>query len=263
MKKRIILSKFWLKFLGLSASLVLSCGINNVVRAENSTNAPAVLQETIANIDRAANNHNLEDVMAYYSPNFTNTDGLTTSSLSQALAALWKDYPQLQYKTTIQSWQQTGDRLVAETVTKIQGKSSSKGRISTLKTTLHTRQYFEAQKLVRQEILSEQTQVTTGQNPPKVDVIAPEIVKVGEKYNFDIVVTQPLKDKVLLGAAVEEPIKSDRYLNPTNLELEALPAGGIYKLVTAPRSPENHWLSAILVRGDGITMVTKRVRIEK
>lgn len=263
MKKRIVFFNSWVKSLGLSVFLILSCGVNNLVRAENSVNAPAALQDTIAKIDMAANNQNLEAVMKYYSPNFTNTDGLTPTSLSQALTSLWKTYPQLQYTTEIKSWEQTGDQLVAETVTKIQGASQSQGRTMNLNTTLHSRQYFQEQKLVRQEILSEQTQVTTGENPPVVEVIAPEKVKVGEKYNFDVVVTEPLKDKVLLGATVEEPTGSDRYLNPSNLELEALPAGGIYKLVTAPRLPENHWLSAILVRGDGITMVTKRVRIEQ
>ena len=62
---------------------------------------------------------------------------------------------------------------------------------------------------------------------------------------------------------IEERTGSDRYINPTTLELEPLPAGGIYKLVTAPRLADNHWLSAILVRGDGITMVTRRVNISR
>jgi ketosteroid isomerase-like protein len=261
MKNQTALFISWTKLLGLSISFLLSCGVNNSVRAENQANVPAELTEIITQIETAANNRDLDKVMKYYSPDFTNSDGLTLTSLSQALAEMWKTYPQLQYTTAIKSWQQAGDELVAETVTQITGTSQSQGRTIKLNTTLRSRQYFQEQQLVRQEILSEQTKVTTGEHPPEVEVIVPETVKVGEKYNFDVIVTEPLKDKVLLGATMEEPTGSDRYLNPGNLELEALPAGGIYKLVTAPRLPDNHWLSAILVRGDGITIVTRRVRI--
>ena len=86
---------------------------------------------------------------------------------------------------------------------------------------------------------------------------------MGEKYNFDVIVTEPLERNVLLGAALEERTGSDRYINPSTLELEPLSAGGIYKVVTAPLLPDNHWLSAIVVRSNGITLVTKRVQIEK
>lgn len=128
---------------------------------------------------------------------------------------------------------------------------------------MRSRQYFQDNKLIRQEILSERTKLTSGQNPPQVEVYVPEVVESGERYNFDVVVTEPLGEDVLLGAVEEERTGSDRYLNPTSLELQPLPAGGIYKLVTAPLLPDNNWLSAILVRGDGITMVTRRVRVKK
>ena len=85
---------------------------------------------------------------------------------------------------------------------------------------------------------------------------------MGEKYNFDVIVNEPLGDNVLLGAVKEERTASGLYLNPTALELEPLPAGGIYKVATAPLLPESNWLSAIVVRGDGITMVTQRVKVE-
>jgi hypothetical protein len=66
---------------------------------------------------------------------------------------------------------------------------------------------------------------------------------------------------VLLGAAREERTGTNGYLNPTALDLEPLSSGGIYKVVTAPLIADNNWLSAILVRGDGITLVNRRVRV--
>ncbi len=245
----------------LLLSLSILASLNRAAKAQTPENAPQELIETIAEIEEAANKKDLEDLLDYYSKNFTNTDGLTHTSLSEALKQIWQNYPQLRYSTRIESWEQVGEELIANTVTSIRGTQRNKGRIVSLNSTLRSRQHFQDKKLVRQEILSEQTQITSGMKPPKVNVIAPEQVSVGQKYNFDVIVTEPLENSVLLGAAIEERTGSDRYLTPSTLELEPLPAGGIYKIVTAPRLADSHWLSAIVVRGDGITMVTKRVNI--
>ncbi len=247
----------------LLLSLGLLGGLSQKVKAESAEGAPSALTEVISKLESAANNKDLEEVMEYYSPNFTNGDGLTRSSLAQSLSQIWKTYPRMRYTTTIDSWSDNGDELVAETTTQIRGVQNNRGRIVRFDSILRSRQYFQNQKLVRQEVLSEQTKLTSGDNPPEINVIAPEAVALGEKYNFDVVVTEPLGDRVLLGAVNEERTSSDLYLNPTALELEPLPAGGVYKTVTAPLLPDNNWLSAIIVRGDGITMVTHRVRVEE
>ncbi|MGV2831222.1 nuclear transport factor 2 family protein [Myxosarcina sp. GI1(2024)] len=249
--------------LGFLLSLGILGGFTNLVRAQTAENIPEELQTVIAEIQAAANSQDLPEVMQYYSPEYSNTDGLTRNSLSQALREMWKDYPRIRYSTTIESWEDNGDELVAETITNISGIQNNQGRELRLESTVRSRQYFQDNKLIRQEILSERTKLTSGQNPPQVEVYVPEVVESGERYNFDVVVTEPLGEDVLLGAVEEERTGSDRYLNPTSLELQPLPAGGIYKLVTAPLLPDNNWLSAILVRGDGITMVTRRVRVKK
>ncbi|MGF1540522.1 MAG: nuclear transport factor 2 family protein [Pleurocapsa sp.] len=247
----------------LVLSLGLFGGLNLEVKAETAATAPPELTEVISKLESAANNKDLEEVIEYYSPDFTNEDGLTRSSLAQSLSQMWKTYPRMRYITTIDSWSDNGDELIAETTTQIRGLQNNRGRIISFDSTLRSRQYFQDQKLVRQEILSEQTKLTSGDNPPQVSIIAPETVELGEKYNFDVVVIEPLGDRVLLGAVKEERTSSDLYLHPTALELEPLPAGGVYKTVTAPLLPDNNWLSAIVVRGDGITMVTHRVRVKE
>ena len=45
------------------------------------------------------------------------------------------------------------------------------------------------------------------------------------------------------------------------MQLELLQSGGLFKRVPAAEEPQNRWLSAILVRSEGITMITHRVRI--
>lgn len=243
--------------LGIVGSLI------NPARGESPATAPAELTEMISGIEAAANEKNVEELMDYYSPDFTNTDGLTVDTLAKALKQMWGNFSQLEYNTEIESWSREGDRLVAETKTTITGVKNSQGRQARLNSTIKSRQYFADSKLVRQEILSEQSQLSSGENPPQVKIVAPTVVEAGEKYNFDLIVDRPLGDEKLLGAVREEKIASNLYLSPSDLELEPLPAGGIYKLATAPLLPESNWLSAILVRGDGITTVVHRVTIEE
>ena len=236
--------------------------MTNVAWGENAATAPEELTEVIAGIENAANEQDIEAVIEYYSDDFTSSDGLTTDTLAKALTQMWRNYPQLEYTTQIESWSESGNELVAETLTTVRGIQNTEGRKARLKSTIKSRQYFQGQKLVRQEILSEQSQLTSGENPPLVEVVAPDTVTVGQKYNFDLIVDEPLEDRVLLGAVQEEKTAGNLYLNSTSLELEPLPAGGIYKVATAPETPESNWLSAILVRGDGMTMITHRVNIE-
>ena len=238
-------------------------GLSNKAKAESVNTAPKELTEAILEIEDAANDQDLEGVLDYYSEDFTNTDGLTIDSLARGLEQMWKNYPQLTYTTEIQSWSEEGDLLVAETITTIEGVQKEQGRVTHLDSTVKSLQYFQDLKLVNQEILAEQSRLTSGDNPPNVEIVAPETVKTGEKYNFDLIVDEPLEDRVLLGAIKEEKTAGNLYLNPTVLELEPLPAGGIYKTATAPLLPDSNWVSAILVRGDGITMISHRVSIKE
>ena len=250
----------------LITALLLSWGIlpglAMGVQAETAETAPSELTEAIAEIETAVNDQDLDRLLEYYSDDFNNTDGLNIDSLAQGLQQVWGNYPQLTYQTELVSWSETEEGLMAETVTTIAGVNKNRGRTINLESKIESRQYFQDQKIVRQEILAEQSQITSGEKPPQVEIIAPQKVQTGAKYNFDLIVDRPLGDKVLLGAVQEEKTASNLYLNPTALELEPLPAGGIYKTATAPLLPDSNWISAILVRGDGITMVTHRVNIE-
>lgn len=251
----------WLTAVGISFGL--SLGISRLVTAATPDTAPSELTTTLEQIETAANAHQLDAVMAFYDANFQNSDGLNRNAIQKALKDLWERYPQIKYDTELTSWEQQGNQLIAETVTHVQGTYNDQGRIMELESQLRSRQYFQQQKLVKQEILGEQTQLTSGSNPPEVKVLLPEKVKVGSEYGFDVIVQEPLNNELLLGAALEEEVSANRYLEPGTLELEDLPAGGIFKLVQAPQLPDQYWLSAILIRGDGMVMITRRVIIEE
>lgn len=247
----------------LTLSLVIYLGAPGSDRlwAASPATAPPQLKETLTRIDTAANNRNLQSVLQFYAQNFTHSDGLTRQTLQQAISGFWKRYPNLQYRTELVSWQAEGKGFVAETVTYITGMETVGERPITLSATLRSRQRFENQRIVRQEVLSERIQMTAGEKPPTVKVNLPDQVRVGQQYTLDAIVQEPLGEDLLLGAAIEEPVRAGGYLKPTTIELEPLSAGGIFKTGRAPAKPDSRWISTILVRGDGMTLITQRLRV--
>ncbi|WP_199333500.1 nuclear transport factor 2 family protein [Oculatella sp. FACHB-28] len=241
--------------------LAIAWGGDISARAESPATAPPELRETLTQIDAAASQGDVEAVMEFYSSEFTHADGLTYETMQQALTAFWERYPDLTYQTALTSWEPDGDAIVAETVTTITGTQEAEGRTFKLDSTIASRQRFVGRQMVSQEILTERSQVTSGENPPTVTVSLPEQVTTEQEYPFDAIVTEPLGDRVLLGTALEEPVRPEGYLNPITLDLTLLPAGGLFKVGQAPATPESRWVSAIIIREDGITEVTQRLRV--
>lgn len=245
---------------GLVATLSFSMRSHQVYAATPQT-APPTLTQLLTQIDTAANQHNARSVMQFYSPNFTHSDGLTRQTMEKTLTQLWQRYPQLNYRTQLQSWKPEGRAIVAETVTNITGAQSQDNRNMTLNATIRSRQRIENNRVVRQDILWERSQLSAGVKPPTVEMRLPQQVTAGQPFNFDAIVQEPLGDDYLLGAVVEEPVNPNAYFNPSPVELELLPAGGLYKVGRAPAAGSNRWISAILVRGDGMTLITQRLQV--
>ncbi len=229
--------------------------------ASTSQDAPPELKNLLTQIDTAASRGDVKGVIQFYSPNFTQGDGLNRLTMEKALTGLWKRYPQLKYSTQLQSWKSEDNAIVADTVTTITGLPSANSENVAFNSTITSRQRIAGTKIVQQDILSERTQLTSGSKPPRVEIKLPQQIKVGEEFNFDAIVLEPLGEDYLLGGALEEPIQPNKYLNPTPVDLELLTSGGLFKVGHASSTPGSRWLSAVIMRGDGMTMITQRVQV--
>ncbi len=248
-------------FLSVIIGFGISLGTHLTLRAESPETAPVDLKALITQIDAAANRQDIDRIQSLYSDQYVTADGLMLDEFTQSLKQLWKNYPNLKYKTELLSWEKNGTGWVVETLTTMTGSSQQNGRKIQLEGKIKSRQTFQGNQLIRQEILGEETKLTSGEKPPEVTVNAPETVKVGETFDFDVIVDEPLRDELLAGTAIAEKVDTDRYLDPGTMQLELLQSGGLFKRISAVEQPQSHWLSAILVRSEGITIVTYRVRI--
>lgn len=250
----------WVSGLLLAALMGL---VPVTVQAASPDSAPAALREMVTAMDAAANSQDKAGVMKFFSPQLRQSDGLTQKSLEQNLTQFWKDFRNVKYQTTLKSWEKEGNAIIAETETVITGTQTVGDRTFQLKSTLVARQRLENQTIVAQEILSEATQLTSGDNPPTVSLQLPETVRPGQQFNFDAIVDEPLGDDLLLGAALDEPISPQNLLQSERLKLEALSSGGLFKVGRAPAKAGDRWLSAVIIRHDGITIVTRRLRVAR
>ncbi|TYQ23680.1 MULTISPECIES: hypothetical protein [unclassified Pseudanabaena] len=240
---------------------------NPVLAAQSSKPAPPELSNIVFALDKAASSQDLEGVMKYYAPNFNHSDGLNRDRYKQVLGELWQRYKNIRYHTEISKWDKQGDLITAETVTMVQGGKGAENDNFKLDARLISTQTYKningQLQVVSQQILSEQSSLSTGDAPPPVKLKVPELIGVGRQYVLDAIVTEPLGTSLLLGAAIEEPVEAKNYLNDNTINLRPLSAGGLFKIGQAPFSSGDRWISVVLVRESGITIASQRLRVSK
>ncbi len=242
---------------------VSGVGASGSANAETPETAPATVTNLLNQVDAAANRQDVDTVMGFYSSNFTNSDGLDYKTLKLVLQAFWNQYSRLNYRTELQSWQQNGETLTTTTVTEITGTKTVNNREFKLTSTITSQQQIKDGKIVQQEILAENNKLTLGNQPPTVVFKLPQEVKIGQEYAVDAIVQEPLNEEILIGTAIAQPVSPKAYTNEELLQLEFLPSGGIFKVGQAPDVLGDNWVSAILMRQGGVTLVTQRLRVIK
>ncbi|NEQ27773.1 MAG: nuclear transport factor 2 family protein, partial [Microcoleus sp. SIO2G3] len=174
--------------------------------------------------------------------------------------ALWQRFPNATYQTELTNWEAIDNGYVIETRTTIAGVEAASDRQFALLATIDSRQRIQGQAIVEQTILGEQSQLTSGENPPTLTVSLPTTIAPNTDFNFDAVVGEPLGDRLLLGTALEEPVSVEGYTTTPPIDFELLNSGGVFKVGNVSGAGDQ-WVSAIVVRDDGMTAVSQRLRV--
>jgi hypothetical protein len=237
---------------------IASLTVPNIAQAA----VPPAIVSIIAKVDTAATGRQLPELLRHYSPNFTTTDGLTKATWQQSISQFWQNYPSVKYTTTIESWKPDGNGYSVDTITKITGKQTTDGRTLNLSSTIKSRQKIAGGQILQQQVLQERTEVISGTQPPTVEFNLPDKLQTNTEYSLDAIVKEPLGEDVLMGAAIEQPVSPQGYLQPsTDYKLELLNAGGLFKTARAPGKSGDYWLSTVFIRPSGMATYTQRVRV--
>jgi hypothetical protein len=248
---------------GSAVALVMGTGAwVDPAMANPAATAPASLQQTLDQIETAANGQDLDAVMGYYSTDFTSDTGFDHSQLRQTLETLWQQYDDLTYDIELLDWQAAGPgAYTVETVTRVTGVQVLPDRRLNLEAEVTSRQRIENDQIATQETLTETNRLTAGTTPPTLQVQLPTTLTPGQTFTFDTIVVEPLAGRSLMGVAVDEGVTATDFFEPRPVVFDVLSAGGLYKLGTAPESPDQRWISAVIIREDGLVVETRRVPV--
>lgn len=241
---------------------VLTLGAVPAMAAPAET-APAAVRQTLERIEAAANAQNLDAVMAAYAPGFTSDTGFDHSQLRQTLETFWQQYDSLTYEVELLNWEATGPgAYTIETRTQVSGVQGLTDRRLNLEADVTSRQRIENGQITRQDTLSETSRITSGTNPPTLQTLLPNTLTPGQSFAFDTIVVEPLEGRSLMGVAVDEGVTATDFFEPRPVVFDILSAGGLYKVGTAPAAPDQRWISAVIIREDGMVVETRRVTVE-
>ncbi|MEM9567764.1 MAG: hypothetical protein AAF974_05600 [Cyanobacteria bacterium P01_E01_bin.34] len=224
---------------------------------------PTELQSALDDMLTAANEQDLDAIMALYGEKFEHGDGLTLDEVSASITKFWDTHSELDYQATIESWEETATGFSATILTDVTGtQASERGDFALEASSTVLNQYADDNGdliLVSQAVLKESSRLQSGDEPPIVTVNIPSSVSVGAEFDVEAIVGEPLGESLLLGAALEEPINSETYLDSSLVPLQPLQAGGIFRRADAPDRPGAEWISVMLVSDSGILIESRRL----
>ncbi|WP_341885198.1 hypothetical protein [Synechococcus sp. UW140] len=144
---------------------------------------------------------------------------------------------------------------------KVTGNHQEAGRTFRLEASQKLAVQQNGNRLSSQEILGEESILRSGKANLAVSVIAPEEVLTGQRYDFDVVLDQPLKDSVLAGGISELSREAIASLRSPDISLGALNGGGIFKTIQAPYKPGSQSWAVLLMHPEGTVSVSRMVRV--
>ncbi len=113
--------------------------------------------------------------------------------------------------------------------------------------------------LIKRSIIeSNLTTIRNDDNQIDLQILIPDKVLTGSKYNIDVVLNQPLEETIIAGGIKE--YQEEKLLNQL-IPLEPLATGGIFKVSRAPLLPGIQTWTGIIAHPSGLVSFTKTVNI--
>ena len=115
--------------------------------------------------------------------------------------------------------------------------------------------------MVEEELLDDRSLLRSGTARLPISVRLPRVVLTGSRYDIDVIVDEPLGRAVLAGGLME--LRGEQAVGGlrSNIQLEPLGGGGLFKRVQAPQAPGVQTWAVMLVHPDGVVTATQRVRV--
>ena len=117
-------------------------------------------------------------------------------------------------------------------------------------------------KIQSYKVLSEDSILSTINNPLIVRVISPEKVLTGERYEINLIIEKPLDNSLIASGMII--IQDTDYIDsyPKLFRIKPTLSGGVFKYIQAPLDPGFQTISAIIAHPKGIYSITKKIKVD-
>ena len=117
-------------------------------------------------------------------------------------------------------------------------------------------------KIKSYQVINEESILSSYKSPLAVEIISPDKVLTGERYEINLIIKKPL-DNSLIGTGMIV-LKSNKNINIYNQNFGIKPnqSGGLFKYVQAPLEPGFQTISAIITHPEGIYSITKKIKVD-
>ena len=178
--------------------------------------------------------------------------------LAQRLERFRQDFPEVTWQ--VEPAAPTPDGRLTLSL-RVRGAAESAGLTYALEASEQIAIRLEDGELVDQELLAQQSLLRSGERPLAVDVVIPDVVLTGSRYDVDLIVEQPLDQALVAGGLIDLTDEQLTAQMRPNLPLAPQGGGGLFKSVHAPQQPGSQTWAVMLVHPDGVVTATKRVRV--
>lgn len=232
------------------------------------------IENTLSNIETLWNAHNLDGVMANYSDDYVNNDGLDKKAVTTLTQDFWKTYPDAKSVSKTKQVRIEGhfatiesrDMAVGTTSKEMPGMSS-KGELQSLSEgQLYLKKIGNTWKIVGDRIDYEKVKVAFGLAKQLNAVFtAPEQVKAGKQYSAKLEVSLP-PGLFAVGSITSQPLRFPQP-NPTDSP-RPLEAPALERVMSANNENRNELLTATVILTNpmrtsvmGVSFLTRRMNV--
>jgi hypothetical protein len=221
------------------------------LRAQPAAGSSAAEQALVARLEEALN-----------TPDQKGLDDLLAPEQRQQLGPRLRRFAQ---RFTNARWRLNAGALLADgslpVAVSVSGSVLSNGLPYSLQATQQLRLHLADGLISGQELVQDQSVLTSAREPLPVTLVIPDAVLTGSRYDVDVVLDEPLGQALVAGGLAALTLRQVREQQSPTIQLEPMGGGGLFKSVQAPFQPGVQTWAAMLVHPDGVITVTKQVRV--
>ena len=116
-------------------------------------------------------------------------------------------------------------------------------------------------KIKSYKVINEESILNSQNSPLVVEIISPEKVLTGERYEMNFIIEKPLDNSLIATGMIV--LQSNENTNISNYQFGIQPnqSGGLFKYIQAPLEPGFQTVSAIITHPEGIYSITKTIKV--